>query len=483
MTGKLPVRVRVTGAFTAVMAVVLAATGLFVYLGLRDVLTEGVDESLETRAAAVARLLTERGGAGAGLTEGLDDPGETFTQVIGPEERVVYSSIGLPARPLLDAEARLRAADAVTVTVEGIERGEDENDPEGVELEALEGVEDEPFEEERARVLARRVTVGGEELSVVVGVTLEDRDDTLGDLANTLLLGLPVALLLAVIAGYGAVTGSLRPVERMRQRAEVISAATPGERLPVPPTRDELGRLGQTLNTMLARLEDSFERQRAFVADASHELRTPLAILNTELELALREERTVEGLEAAVRSAQEEGGRLARIADDLLVLARSDRGQLDLRREPVEIGDLLETTRARFAARTQAAGRSIAVEAPPSLVLHADRLRLEQALANLIENALAHGAGAIEIETRASAEEVVFVVRDKGPGFPDAFLDRAFERFTRADAARRRGGAGLGLAIVALVAAAHGGTATVRNRDSGGAEALLRLPRTAPGEA
>ena len=149
---------------------------------------------------------------------------------------------------------------------------------------------------------------------------------------------------------------ALRPVEAMRRRAAAVTPATPGSRLPVPPARDEISRLAETLNEMLARLEAAFEHERRFVADASHELRTPLALLRTELELALRRPRTREELEDALRSAAEETERLSRLAEDLLLIARADQGPLpDPARAISAAGELLGRRRARFADRAELA--------------------------------------------------------------------------------------------------------------------------------
>jgi signal transduction histidine kinase len=245
----------------------------------------------------------------------------------------------------------------------------------------------------------------------------------------------------------------------------------------VPAANDEIGRLGATLNEMLARLEAAFARERSFVSDASHELRTPLSILRTELELALRQGRSEEELRAALRSAAEETDRLNQLAEDLLVLARSDQGELELHVEQVPAGELLERAGRRFAGRAASAGRSIDVAPDGDLLVHVDEPRIEQALTNLVENALRHGAGEVVLAAEARDGSVELHVRDSGPGFPEGFLPSAFERFTRADRARSRGGAGLGLAIVAAIASAHGGEAAVRNRPGGGADAWIRLPR------
>jgi signal transduction histidine kinase len=267
------------------------------------------------------------------------------------------------------------------------------------------------------------------------------------------------------------------------EEAAEVSVGEPGRRLPVPPARDEVARLGETLNAMLARLEAALARERAFVSDASHELRTPLAVLRTELELAVRRGRSAEELEAALASAAEETERLSQLAEDLLVIARSDHGRLPVREEDVAAVELLERARERFAARASSAGRALRIAAAGEQRVLADRLRVEQALANLIENALRHGDGEVVLAAEGRDGAVELHVCDEGPGFPPGFLASAFERFSRADRARSGGGAGLGLAIVAAIASAHAGSAGARNRPQGGADAwigLRRAPRRTP---
>ena len=199
---------------------------------------------------------------------------------------------------------------------------------------------------------------------------------------------------------------------------------------------------------MLERLERSAERERGFVASASHELRTPLALLKAELELALREGRTPEELRAAVASAAGESDRLVQLAEDLLVLARADEGGLPVRRESLDATELLDSTARRFAVRAAEEGRELRVQTPGEVGLDADRLRTEQALANLVDNALRHGAGVVELTAEPVGGGVRLHVLDRGPGFDTTLDGRAFERFTRGDRARSRGGTGLGLAIV-----------------------------------
>jgi heavy metal sensor kinase len=311
---------------------------------------------------------------------------------------------------------------------------------------------------------------------VVAGASLEDRDEALAGLRRQLLIGGPIALLLASLAGYLLAGAALRPVESMRRRAQEISATVGGRRLPVPDADDEVARLARTLNDMLARIETGFDRERRFVAEASHELRTPLALLKTELELALRHPRTPEELRGAIASAAEETDRLTALAEDLLVLARSDEGQLRLESAPLGAQALLETVAGRFAGRAEEADVSVEVDAAADLTAVGDRVRLEQALGNLVDNAIRYGAGTVRLEALPQNGAIALRVTDEGAGFPPGFLPRAFERFSRADEARSRGAAGLGLAIVAAILRAHGGSAEARNVDGGGAEVTLLLP-------
>jgi signal transduction histidine kinase len=242
----------------------------------------------------------------------------------------------------------------------------------------------------------------------------------------------------------------------------------------VPPTGDELERLGATLNEMLDRLEAGLERERDFVADAGHELRTPLALLRTELELAARQARSTDELRAAVTSASREAERLSQLAEDLLLIARADRGRLPLRLEDVDVDELFAKVASRFDWRDD--GRTVHA-ACSSLRVRGDRLRLEQALGNLVDNALRHGGGTVELEARAVDGLVELHVRSGGEGFPPELLPRAFERFTRGDSVRAGGGAGLGLSIVRAIAEAHGGDADAANVAHEGADVWLALPR------
>ena len=305
-----------------------------------------------------------------------------------------------------------------------------------------------PGLDEPSRIFATHVTRKGRRLVLLVGITREDRAETLRSLRDELLIAGPIALLLATLAGYGLAGLALRPVESMRRRAAVISAERPGERLPVPQTRDEVERLGETLNAMLARLEAALARERTFVADAGHELRTPLALLRTELELALRHGEGEEELRAALRRSSAEVDRLTQLAESLLLIARSDEGHLELRVEELEPAELLDSIVTRYEWRAKDAGRPVSARAAPGLVLRGDRMRLEQALGNLVDNALRHGSGQVSLSAHGADGVVELHVRDEGSGFPRDFLAHAFTRFARPDQGRSRSKTNLSQAIL-----------------------------------
>jgi heavy metal sensor kinase len=450
---RIPIRLRVAAAFAIAMAVVLAASGWFLYSSLGRHLSNALNRELGLRADDLAAVVRDPDVGLASTNGRFVERGESYAQLVTAGGAVVEHSNPLGVAPVL-TQAELRRA--LHRRIFG-------------ERQAVRGL-DEP-----SRFLAAPVMKGDTRYVLVVGATLGNRAETLDKLRDELLIAGPIALLVATGAGYVLAGLALRPVDSMRRRAASISAERPGERLPVPPTHDELERLGQTLNQMLDRLEEALVTERSFVADAGHELRTPLALLRTELELALRHSGSADDLREAVRRSSREVDRLAQLAEDLLLLARSHGGELPLNVAPIDAADLLTAVASRFEWRAQAAGRPIVTEDADSLRLQGDQLRLEQALGNLVDNALRYGRGTVRVSARRASAMVELHVIDQGEGFPPEFLGRAFERFSRHDQARTRGGAGLGLAIVRAIAEAHGGSAHLGGGDAG-ADAWLTVP-------
>ncbi|MBS1869312.1 MAG: HAMP domain-containing protein [Actinobacteria bacterium] len=441
----LSIRAKLTLAYTGAIAVTLAAIGALLYLNFHAGLDDGLNATLRARADDVAALLGQQGASGLARHPELLGGSDLAAQVLRADGTVAVA----PARehaPLL-SRAEVREAARSTSFVD---RGE------------------------QRRLLVRRLA-GGRVL--VVEASLAQREHAAELAKRTLLVGGMLTLLVAALAGYGLARAVVRPMEAMRRAASRISDLDPHARLPLPVADDEVHRLGVTLNDMLARLERARERERAFVSDASHELRAPLAILKTEVEVALRTPNPPETLRAALATVGEEADRLAQLADDLLLVAQSDAGQLALDRRPLDVQALLEDTARRFRTRAREQRRSLTVEAGADVALRADAPRIEQALSNLVENALRHGDGAVTLRSRHVDGTVELHVLDEGAGVPAEFIPQAFERFSQLDRARSGPGAGLGLAIVGLIANAHDGEAGLRNRgDRRGADAWLRLP-------
>ena len=428
---------RVTLLAGAAVAVALAAGAVLLVTVLRAGLTEAGDERVRARVDEVVRLVEE-----GRLPSLLPSPDPTvLVQVLEPGGAVLAASTGVSrAVPLLSATEVERAVEGdEAVTVEGDRIGYGD----------------------RLRVLVRRTDRG----PVVLAATpVTAVDDPLRLVRGALLVGLPL-LLLASTAGVWLTVGrTLRPVEQLRAGAEAVTAAEPARRLPVPAAEDEVRRLAETLNGMLDRLEAGGARQRAFVADAAHELRSPLAALRTVLEVALVHP-DPEGAEPTLRIALEEVLRMARLVDDLLLLARLDAG---VPRRVQEV-DLAEVVR-------ELVPDGVVLDLAPARVV-ADPDALVRVVRNLVDNALRHATTTVAV-TVARNEQAELLVDDDGPGIPPQDREQVFDRFHRLDSPRTRdaGGTGLGLAIVRELVAAAGGTVAVEQAPTGGARLRVRLP-------
>ena len=450
---RLPLRVRLALAGTLLLPFALAIVFGLVYLRFEGSVNASIDGDLRARADALATMVT-RHGAGALTSVAAVDllrPQGAFAQVVDRRGGVRASSDAVQGVRLLSA------AHARTATSRGLHGDHDRI----------------PNVAKRSRLVAVPLPRLG--ATVVVGRSLKGREGANESFGRALLIGGPLALLLSATAVYLAAAAALRPVENMRRRADEITGQDQSARLPVPPADDEIGRLGHTLNDMIARLEHALKLQRELTQNASHELRTPLTVLTAELELSLGEDLPA-GARAATTSALEEARRVSRLADDLLTLAQLEESGLPLSREPVDLDELLRLVAARAARRPTASGRDVAVDAATTIV-RVDPIRVEQAIGNLVDNALTYGRGTVTIALRRSADEVRITVTDEGPGFPADLRPLAFERFAR-HSNGQRAGAGLGLAIVKAVADAHGGQAEIP--DHALSTVVLRLPADAP---
>jgi signal transduction histidine kinase len=445
------VRVRITLAFAVAMAIVLLAGAWVLYTREESALTSSVDDNLQSRSEVVMGYLTPAGRGLGRVPIRVLDPDEDFAQVLDGTGRTLDSSAGFERRPVVDpaAAAAGRDTEYLTRSVPGLGA---------------------------ARVAVVPIDRAGPARYLVVGTSTSDIDDALGELLGILLIAMPVGLVATTAMGWRLAGRALRPVELMRKDAERISEHDLGRRLPVPPTGDELARLASTMNRMLDRVERAVSHERRLVDLASHELRSPLGVARAEVDLALGRRRSREELERALRIVAEELDWMSRLADDLLVLARTEQGRVPLRPTKTSLNDIAAHCVSRYRDRADAERIDLRVQTTDHLVL-VDVDRMHQAVSNMVDNALRHSVrdGWVAIRAQASESAVRIAVEDSGDGFPEDILDRVFEPFATSN--HERGfGTGLGLTIVLAVAQSHGGTAVAENLEGGGARVTVVLP-------
>jgi len=338
-----------------------------------------------------------------------------------------------------------------------------------------------------ARPVPKPVGVPAPLVAVAAGAPTRDLDIAVQGILASMLLVSPIILLFAIGVGYVLSSRALQPLGRMVDELEAITdGRSLHRRLPVPPEAgDEMDRLAYTLNAMLARLEASFTALRRFVADASHELKTPLTVMRVGVEHSLTDPRTAPETIAALDETLQEVRRMTELVDTLLTLARVDEGRMELHTEPVELGALLTEVHETAQMLGEEARVDVSIElVGEPVMIEADRARIRQLVMNLVSNAVKYtpAGGHIWLVLTASPEAATISVRDTGLGIAPGDVDRVFDRFWRADAARSRTGErpgfGLGLSICRWIAEAHGGSIAVTSRPGRGSTFTVTLPRT-----
>ncbi|HET9257520.1 MAG TPA: ATP-binding protein, partial [Pseudonocardiaceae bacterium] len=330
------------------------------------------------------------------------------------------------------------------------------------------------------RVVARDTPDG--QYRVLVGRSLEPVSEGSRVVIFSLLGGIPFLLLLVAATTWEVTGMSLRPVEGIRSRVAEISGTELSRRVPEPAGDDEIARLARTMNAMLERLQDSRDRQRRFVSDASHELRSPIASIRHQIETALAHPNTTTP-EALLPDLLAEDLRMQALVEDLLLLARADENTLTAVARPVDLDDVVLAEARQLRQRGVITVDTRDVSAGRVL---GDQAALHRLVRNLTDNAERHAGSVVRLGVRSDAGQVRLTVADDGPGVPVPERERVFERFVRLDDARARdtGGAGLGLAIVAAVASAHGGSVGVESAGNGhGARFVVVFPAADAGAA
>ncbi|GIG71238.1 sensor histidine kinase [Phytomonospora endophytica] len=456
------VRWRTTLGATLVVAVVLLVAGAAVVGLLRANLIDGAQAQAELAAREVGAQLAA--GTAPNKAEATED--DVLLQIGGPRGVLAESEDLTEAAMVLDFAGEPDGASSTD--------DDDDDDTEyagTVEPEAAYETLDVPGEDGPFRFAAVTVTMpSGTQYVVYAGASLATQNKAVADAARYMLVALPGILLVVAVVTWLVTRRALRPVAAIRAELASITAGDLSRRVPEPPSRDEIGDLARTTNATLAQLESSVDRQRRFIADASHELRSPIATLRAQLEVGAAHPELLrpDGL-------LDDVVRLQRLATDLLLLARLDAGE-GATAAPV---DLTETVRETVARRAAADEFPVRLGVEEELGVNGIRGQLERVLGNLMDNAQRHARSTVAVTLRAEGRGVVLLVEDDGPGIPPERRASVFDRFVRLDDARSRddGGAGLGLAIVRDVVAAHGGTVRLGESPLGGAAFRVDLPR------
>jgi signal transduction histidine kinase len=427
------VRVRITAAAVIIVGVALVAGAFWLVRAHRDALTADFESTERLRTQDIASTISD-GNFSSTIAAPHGD--ENLVQVVDQGGNLVAWSKNIAGVP--------RFSELIP-------------DADGYSVRTIKA-----FEGERYRVVARRVDTKTGTYVVYVARSLESVNRSTDSLERLLWWSLPAVLMLVGVLTWVVTGRALRPVEAIRREVEVIGAEDLHRRVPEPANEDEIGRLARTMNAMLARLEDATDRQRRFVADASHELRSPLTGMRAQLEVDL-EHPELANWETTERDVLADAIRLQRLVDDLLAITVADASALDAaHRASVDLDEIVLAEARRLTTRNDV---TIDTHAVSGAQLDGNADQLVRVVRNLLDNAARHARSQVAVSLEESATHVTLRVVDDGPGIPDGDRERVFERFARLDDARDRdgGGAGLGLAIVHDVVAAHGGSVSVEN--------------------
>ncbi len=438
-------RARLTVWYTALLSGMLAVLGLAALVLLERGLHENIDASLDS----VARAIVETTRAAPRFGPGLDEVLESF--FFPGFSRRSFRMLDPFGRP--DPRITPRGRLQFPISPQALENAKHGRST--YTTVSLPDVSSAPV-----RLLTVPVFERGRLRNFIqVAMSLESAEAARSRFLFVLLGLTPLALGGAALGGWFLARRALAPVDAMVEAARRIEAEDLSQRLAARDTSDELGRLASVLNDMLARLERSFSAVRHFSADAAHELRTPLTILKGEIELALRASQTEDAYRQVLSSCLEEVDRLSGLVNDLLFLARSDSGSLDLALTSVNLADVIEDARPALLALADHKAVSCRISSPAEVWVRGNTSMLFRLIFNLGENAIKYTPtrGRVEIRLSQQADAARLEVHDTGPGIATEDREQVFERFYRADSARSRGGTGLGLALVRSIVLLHKG--------------------------
>jgi len=453
-------RLRLTLWYVALLAIILIAFSGVLYVRLNTTLRDNLDDALRNRADLLIGTVTNENGR----------------LVLDPARLPVDRNQGEHFTRIYDVTGSLISTDTAG-------------------LDAVPSLPDDVAVAQRGVTTTRSVTAGETHLRVLtmplvppnhgalqIGLSEDDIRDTITTLFAILATLIPVMLVIASGGGLFLARRALAPVDEMTHAAHTIEATGLHERLPEPPTRDEIGRLARTLNALIGRLEAAFARQRQFTADASHELRTPLTIMQGELDVTLRRKRTPQEYQATLAEVREQVLHLQQLTADLLTLARDD-GPLPLPADTLDLALVAKRAYEHLVPLAAARSQTLTLTAPQPVIVQGVESDLERLIRNLVENAIRYTPerGTITVIVHATGSSAHVIVTDTGAGIDAAALPHLFDRFYRADSGRNRaaGGTGLGLAIAQSIARRHKGAIAVESVAGEGSTFAVTLPLAA----
>lgn len=458
------IRARLTAWFAAVLGLVLVVLSAATWWVLRDSVHDTIDQALADRVAAISRFLNAPGTSQSfeELREDLReyvalDPGWNLIRIRDGHGAQLYRSDSFDAGAAADAPGP--PAPAIGTYRDLVMRGQP------------------------VRMLTQRISVGGQPYSVDVAWPIGELQEALNEFRWTALLIIPCGIIAAAIGGYWISRRALAPVDQIASAARAITARQLGRRLEVPATGDELQRLSETLNDMLARLETAFAETARFTADASHELRTPVSLIRTTAEVALRRPRSAEEYREALNGILRESERTSGLVQDLLTLTRADAGADDWTPGRVDLRALIGGLREKVAAMCESRGLTLCLDVPGQPVsVEGEQAALGRLIVILVDNAAKYtpAPGDVRVTLRETGDGAEIEVADTGIGIGAEDLPRVFDRFYRADRARSRdsGGAGLGLSIARWIVDRHRGSITIASAPGTGTRVRVALPRS-----
>ncbi|HOC46112.1 MAG: heavy metal sensor histidine kinase [Syntrophorhabdaceae bacterium] len=460
----LPIKWKLTLWYGGILALILVAFCGFVYTYFQNSLQKSIDTKIKSIAEVLSSSMTETHGQ----------------SLFGNFERYLENALGKKPKgkfiQIIDASGKIGArlndleAEAVPVsfvTLEKALKGE-------VVYETIETARP------RLRMITMPILENKKVISIVqVGSSLEEFEDTMKRLLIIMIVSIITATGGTIIVGYFMAKKTMRPVDQIRRAAVKISSSNLDERIELKGRKDELGRLADTFNAMIARLKDSFQRVNQFSIDVSHELKTPLTILKGETELALRKDRTNEEYKKSLESNLEEIDRMSHIIDDLLLLSKAETKDMRLNLDKVDLRDLLADVCLNMKIFGENKGVEIIAKELEDIRIVGDALKLRRMITNIVENGIKYGHAGGYVAVSACKQDgfACINVKDDGPGISSDDIKYIFDRFYRADKSRKReSGSGLGLSISKWIAEAHHGTIEVESTPSTGSLFIIKLP-------